>query len=1093
MALLPLAGWAQEALPGDVVVTITNNNTSYTGNAITPTFSVALADETDITTKVALDAYYSDNECTKGVAAAEVKDAGTYYVRVKGDGSTYTNDSYAVGTFTIKQAANACGTQPVFADVNYGTAIGNPSTAAAFTFGDATIVYKWAESAEAEAESWSEVKPTSVGTHYVKAFVAETLNWAAATSNAVEVEISKKPISIEIVTDHKTYDGNGAADADIYKIKTGELEAGDESLALATFSGAAVGAVNVGSYSFTIAAKTLDNYAVTIDGATTGTLVIDGAALTVTATPVTITYGETPVYTYTWDGLAAEDRDAEGQPKDGVVTISAPEVKKGSTMFAGAAGTYDITPNVTAENYTITPGVGTLTVNKKNLGEEDITIATPAGSTYTGAVQTRTATVTDTRDIVNAAVAESQYDITYLYSATSATAGDFAAATLKNAGWYKQVVTAKADVNYTGSKTSEAFYVDKAELMIQADDKETVYTGVALAQSAFTYTYEGFLGSDEASVGELNSAFTTLPTIASIPTNAGNHAITPAGAVAQNYKFIYVDGTLAIAKNKIKVTPINVNKAYGSTGSWSAAAGSIRDNKVAGWIKLNTQDADGTYGADITNQAGITALLAQTYNTSSKVNYITGLAIASDVTATSAADTYDITASGAVAANSNNYDIVYAKGVYTVTPQEFTFTVANKAKTYGDADPQFTYTINQSISSADKTAIQNAVTLERVAGEKAGNYTISMKVAEGFAPTNYSIDASATGTLVIKKANLTISANTQVLYTGDKEADLSQTAWTAETLKTINGVADVAKVSLAFGTNDVADEESEVTVNGEGELTLGGTEDADYDYGIVVTLENEEALAANYNITLVNGKLTVKNLNGSTLLAETEDLTNLEAGKKNVTFSSRNLKAGVWYTMALPFDVKVRDLSDALGYAIVDKFVASESSDDMNFKIFMGTIDAYTPFLVKVDEDINLNTVTIKNVTVEALDDNKANMTQENASYYFKSNFKYGAVGENFWTDGSNMTAEQFKFNKYAATAKLKALRGFITAKPGVTSAPNIIIEEPDGSTTAIQAINADGVAIEKTGWYTVNGIKLESAPTEKGVYIRNGKKMVIK
>ena len=35
--------------------------------------------------------------------------------------------------------------------------------------------------------------------------------------------------------------------------------------------------------------------------------------------------------------------------------------------------------------------------------------------------------------------------------------------------------------------------------------------------------------------------------------------------------------------------------------------------------------------------------------------------------------------------------------------------------------------------------------------------------------------------------------------------------------------------------------------------------------------------------------------------------------------------------------------------------------------------------------------------------------------------------------------------------------------------------------------------ALVKDGWYTLNGVKLQGVPTEKGIYIRNGKKMVIK
>ena len=60
-------------------------------------------------------------------------------------------------------------------------------------------------------------------------------------------------------------------------------------------------------------------------------------------------------------------------------------------------------------------------------------------------------------------------------------------------------------------------------------------------------------------------------------------------------------------------------------------------------------------------------------------------------------------------------------------------------------------------------------------------------------------------------------------------------------------------------------------------------------------------------------------------------------------------------------------------------------------------------------------------------------------------------------------------------------------------SGARIFIEEPDGSTTAIETINADGMAVPAEGWYTINGVKLQGVPTEKGIYINNGKKIVVK
>ena len=49
-----------------------------------------------------------------------------------------------------------------------------------------------------------------------------------------------------------------------------------------------------------------------------------------------------------------------------------------------------------------------------------------------------------------------------------------------------------------------------------------------------------------------------------------------------------------------------------------------------------------------------------------------------------------------------------------------------------------------------------------------------------------------------------------------------------------------------------------------------------------------------------------------------------------------------------------------------------------------------------------------------------------------------------------------------------------------------------DDGTTGIQQID-NGLNLEKNGWYTLDGRRLESAPTRKGLYINNGKKVVIK
>ena len=57
-----------------------------------------------------------------------------------------------------------------------------------------------------------------------------------------------------------------------------------------------------------------------------------------------------------------------------------------------------------------------------------------------------------------------------------------------------------------------------------------------------------------------------------------------------------------------------------------------------------------------------------------------------------------------------------------------------------------------------------------------------------------------------------------------------------------------------------------------------------------------------------------------------------------------------------------------------------------------------------------------------------------------------------------------------------RAYLDFTGTTLGDAAAPTILVEEADGSTTAIVGITADGVAVAAEGWYTINGIKLKLA-----------------
>jgi hypothetical protein len=61
-----------------------------------------------------------------------------------------------------------------------------------------------------------------------------------------------------------------------------------------------------------------------------------------------------------------------------------------------------------------------------------------------------------------------------------------------------------------------------------------------------------------------------------------------------------------------------------------------------------------------------------------------------------------------------------------------------------------------------------------------------------------------------------------------------------------------------------------------------------------------------------------------------------------------------------------------------------------------------------------------------------------------------------------------------------------------MTYKANAVIGSPD-EPTAINFVRTTDVAFESGKWYTIGGLQLQKKPTRKGLYIFNGKKVVVK
>ena len=366
----------------------------------------------------------------------------------------------------------------------------------------------------------------------------------------------------------------------------------------------------------------------------------------------------------------------------------------------------------------------------------------------------------------------------------------------------------------------------------------------------------------------------------------------------------------------------------------------------------------------------------------------------------------------------------------------------------------------------------------------------------------------------IVKKQLHLTVKDQTVYQNNVAADF------------LDGLANAAEVQYTLNPGEklVGDEKLTLTysldpevvkIDEDGKITgyQAGKTAADASIKVVLGTDAE---SANYDITdYILGKLTIDpalKLDLAAATAEADIATAAANGSKfDVTISGRTLTANVWNVMVLPFKVKTFDFCKTIGcYAIFDVLSsANAESNTLRFALELDELPANTPFLVKPQAAVDFDQLN-DNDTPENLEDDykdiifddvifvnpKGNPAAEVDDVRFEGTYKdkitvEGGEKIQFLSGGKFYKATK---DGVAYDIDIKFTRAYLDlTKSKLTPTARILVEEADGSTTAISSINADGVAVAADGWYTLNGVKLQSAPTEKGIYINNGKKVVIK
>ena len=250
-----------------------------------------------------------------------------------------------------------------------------------------------------------------------------------------------------------------------------------------------------------------------------------------------------------------------------------------------------------------------------------------------------------------------------------------------------------------------------------------------------------------------------------------------------------------------------------------------------------------------------------------------------------------------------------------------------------------------------------------------------------------------------------------------------------------------------------------------------------------------------------DGKYYVPNLGLYDNASNATLLSQADGKLLDVTLSGRTLfKDGNWNTLCLPFDLSSAEVGDNLDGGTLMKL----DTDQTGFDPATGTLSLYfktaeeikagTPYIIKWPSGDNLTSHVFQGVKIDNSEEALLRQTVESAdgNVQFIGTFSpveiYSADHDNLFL-GTGNKLQYPKTDGYA----IKSCRAYFHVDGGSVSAIKLYFGDDETTSLSEELRVKSEEFATATEWYTLSGVRLNAKPTQKGVYIVNGKKRVIK
>ena len=217
-------------------------------------------------------------------------------------------------------------------------------------------------------------------------------------------------------------------------------------------------------------------------------------------------------------------------------------------------------------------------------------------------------------------------------------------------------------------------------------------------------------------------------------------------------------------------------------------------------------------------------------------------------------------------------------------------------------------------------------------------------------------------------------------------------------------------------------------------------------------------------------------------------IANANGATADVTLSSRTLfKDGEWNTICLPFDLTLEGspLAGATAMELAEGSITG-THVDLTFET-VNSLTAGTPYIIKWNNGTHIVNPTFSGVTIDqtthdvALDENRVQFI----GYYDALDITSANSDIYYLTSGNELKCTSID-------RTLKACRAYFrfTPEDGHAKALTFYLNFGDGDVTSVNNLPQTSSADR---WHTLDGRRLSGAPTQPGIYINNGRKVILK